>query len=95
MLERLRPVSRRYRYKRMTAEQFSAALDELGMSVMQFARLYGSAEGRVRDWLHGDEDIPHTVAVFCIAMTVPKAKELALSYTSTVASDVRSDGDRG
>jgi DNA-binding transcriptional regulator YiaG len=82
-------MARRYVYERMTAAQLSQALDELGLTMRQFARLYGSAEKRIQQWLDGADDIPHTVAVVLGLLTLPGAMELAKRITDERARDSR------
>jgi|tagenome__1003787_1003787.scaffolds.fasta_scaffold17923435_1 hypothetical protein len=82
-------MGRRYVYERMTGQEFSAALDRIGLSMRQFARLSGAREDRVQAWLENREDIPHHVGVLCAALALPAAMELARAYTDSVVSDAR------
>jgi len=62
---------RRFRYRKMTAIEFSAALDHLEMKVDAFAYISGAREDRVERWKRGEEDIPHSALALCVACTVP------------------------
>lgn len=83
-------MGRRYIYQRMTAEQLSTAMDELGLSKWQLIRLTGSSERKVDAWLDGKEDIPHWVLVLCSVLTVPGAMEIAKRVTDHVVSKAQS-----
>lgn len=94
MLETVKPaVSTRYVYDRMTGAQLSTALDQLGLTMRGFGKIYGVPAKRMQAWLKGDEDIPHSVAVMVGLLTLPGAVDLANAYTDSVAHDVRSDND--
>lgn len=54
---------KRFEYVRMTGEEFTADLEEIGMSVKTFARLTGSIAERVQKWADGAEDVPTWVPV--------------------------------
>jgi transcriptional regulator with XRE-family HTH domain len=71
----------------MTAEQFSAALDQMGLTMRQFVRLSGASERKVEQWLSGDEDIPHHVLVLCSLLTLPGAMEMAKAVTDSVVME--------
>jgi hypothetical protein len=68
----------------MSPENLSAALDELDMTAGGFARLYGVPRERVIMWLEGQQDIPHTVGLVCVMLTVKPAAMLAGAYTDRV-----------
>jgi len=70
-------MSRRYRYQRMTPEQFSMALDQIGINAWQFARMTGANGERVIGWLAGRDDIPQYVPLVCVLLTMPGALALA------------------
>jgi hypothetical protein len=84
-----RGMGRRYVYERMTGREFSAALDRIGLTMRQFARLSGAREDRVQAWLEDCEDIPHHVGVLCAALALPAAMELARAYTDNMVRDSR------
>lgn len=47
----------------MTAKQYQAAIDRLGLSQLGAARLFG-ADGRTsRRWASGERSVPETVAI--------------------------------
>ena len=71
-------MSRKYKYHRMTPEQFQTALDQLKMGEFRFSRLTGKSYQKVQRWLSGQEpDIPHDVTLLCSLLTLPGAVELA------------------
>lgn len=90
MLDTLKPVAKRYEYDRMTGEQLSAALAQLGISMREFAKLVGAKPERVQAWLDGADNIPQSAALAAVLLTLPGAIELARSYTDSVARDTRS-----
>lgn len=83
-------MTRRYSYDRMTPEQFSAALNQLHLTMRQFCRLSGKSEAKAERWLSGDEDIPHDVTVMLTMATVPDALERARAVTDAMVRE-RSD----
>lgn len=70
-------MSRRYRYHRMTGQQLSDALNQLGLSKFQFVRASGFSYQKVERWLADKEDIPHTATVIVTLLTLPGAVEKA------------------
>lgn len=67
-------VSRRYDYRRMTADDFRADLDNIGMPPMAFGRIFGFEEKRIRQWMSGEQDVPIWVfPVMQILKNVPGA----------------------
>ena len=44
-------MSRKYKYHRMTPEQFQTALDQLKMGEFRFSRLTGKSYQKVQRWL--------------------------------------------
>lgn len=71
-------MTQRYQYRRMTAEEFGAALNDLDMSLNDFVRIAGCAYRRARLWVEGKEDIPPYVPVLLSLMTLPGGRERAL-----------------
>ena len=71
--------STNYRHKRLTAEEFSAALDAHGLSPNQFRRIYGTGGNTVGKWLDGSDDIPAWVAPVVASWAVPEALQAARS----------------
>ncbi len=73
------------RYRRMSPEELSQALDDLHLSAGQFARLAGSQRKRVLLWLEKSdargEDIPHHIAVLCELLKLPGAMDIARRVT--------------
>lgn len=76
--------SRRFEYDRMTQEQFHAALEQLGMTPLYFARISGVNRKKVERFVSGEEDIPHFVTVLCSLLTLPGAKDMASTVTNAV-----------
>lgn len=72
---------RRYTYKRMSAQELSKALDQVGLTMRQFSRTTGANEGTVEKWLQGVLDVPHWVPVLLSLLTLPAAKAMALRVT--------------
>lgn len=67
-------------YRQMDHRQFTAALDEIGLSPAAFAYLTGSDHRRVRRWLSGEESsIPHWVTLVCTLFVNPVALPLAFA----------------
>ncbi len=64
-------MSRAYDHERLTAEQFSAGLDEVGITPGQFQRLTGTGRNSVANWLRPADD--------------PKAQEPPFWVTSWLA----------
>jgi hypothetical protein len=56
----------------MTANQFRATLDRLGLSQVGAARLFGADPRTARRWALGERDIPETVAVLLRLMAAGK-----------------------
>lgn len=90
MLDTVKPVAKRYEYERMTGEQLSAALAQLGISMREFGKLTGTKPERVQSWLDGTDNIPQSAALAAVLLTLPGALELARTYTDSVARDTRS-----
>jgi hypothetical protein len=56
----------------MTAKQYQAAIDRLGLSQLGAARLFG-ADGRTsRRWASGERSVPETVAILLRLMIAGK-----------------------
>lgn len=64
---------------RMTPEQFSQALNQLGLTVREFCRIFGTGVKTVERWLADEKDIPGWVPVSLALMTMPGAPDLARS----------------
>jgi transcriptional regulator with XRE-family HTH domain len=58
----------------MTANQFRAALDRLGLSQLGAARLFGADGRTARRWALGERSIPPTVAILIRLMLAGKIK---------------------
>lgn len=56
----------------MTANQFRAALDRLGLSQLEAARLFKSNDRTVRRWAIGERAVPPTVAIVIKLMLAGK-----------------------
>ena len=63
--------------RRMTATEFSAALNQVGLGMREFAALTGANERSVERWLEGQQDIPPWVPIMCALFTLPGATALA------------------
>lgn len=85
-------AANKYRYRRMTGEQFRAALTALGMpDGHKFARLYGAAPSRVDKWKRGLEDIPHSVALTLSLLTLPGGMDMAHRLFDEMSEGLKSD----
>lgn len=51
-------VSRRYDYRRMTAEEFRTGLEQIRMPPLAFGRIFGFEEKRIRQWATGEQEVP-------------------------------------
>lgn len=88
-------MTRRYDYTPLTPDQFSAALNEVGLSKRQFGRMTGSDPRRIEDWLTGRKpDMPMWVGTLLVALTVPAAFAKAQKFTE-VMTRLREDGEGG
>lgn len=67
-----------YRFTRMTAAEFSAALETHQMSPNQFRRIYGTGGKTVGKWLDGSEDIPPWVAAVVATWGLPGVLQAAM-----------------
>lgn len=68
-----------YRFTRMTAEEFSAALETHHISPNQFRRIYGTGSSTVAKWLSGEEFMPPWVAAVVATWAIPGVLEAARS----------------
>ena len=73
---------KRFEYVRMTANELSADLEEIGMTVSSFARITGTIAERVQRWADGGEDIPTWVPIMTAIMknvpgAIPEARQEA------------------
>src|SRR5690606_10889095 len=59
------PVSARFEYARMSADDFSKALHDIDLAPPAFARIFGVRIEVVTRWLKGEQDIPPWVFVVC------------------------------
>ena len=66
-----------YKFRRMTGAEFSAALNQLGLTAGQFRRLTGASPKKVEEWLAGSEDIPPWVPTFLAMGAIPEALQAA------------------
>lgn len=68
----------RQRYRRMSAEELSQALDRIGLSARQFARLSGAQPKRVIYWLEDREDVaPYVPVLLALLEELPEAMQIA------------------
>lgn len=56
----------------MTAKQFQAAIDRLGLSQVGAARLFGSDPRTARRWALGERSIPESVTILLRLMLAGK-----------------------
>jgi len=56
----------------MTAKQFQAAIDRLGLSQVGAARLFGSDPRTARRWSIGERSVPEPVAIILRLMIAGK-----------------------
>jgi hypothetical protein len=74
----------RFGYDRMSPQQLSEAIDDLGLTVREFSRLAGVQEGRMIQWLHGEGQPSHATCLLAYLMTWPGVLEEATAYTNRV-----------
>lgn len=87
-------MSRRYRYEpRMTARELSAAMNTLGLTIGQLARLTGIRADRIDKMLHGEDVPPHVQSSLFIWQADPRAFALAREWADIHAHDVRTNID--
>lgn len=73
-------VSARFEYTRMTAQQFSDALEEIDLPAPAFSRIYGVRLEVVERWLKGEQDIPPWVFIALWLMReIPSGTAIARS----------------
>lgn len=75
-------MSRRFEYTRMTAQEFRADLDSIGMPALAFGRIFGFTEDRIKLWLTGQQEIPIWVPVVTriliqVPGAIPEARQAA------------------
>jgi len=61
----------RHKYRRMSGAELAVTLQQINLSPMQFAALYGTDGRRVLAWFDGAEDIPHAVNALTTALAIP------------------------
>lgn len=66
-----------YRHTRLTAGEFSAALETHQVSPNQFRRIYGTSNFKMGQWLDGVEDIPPWVAAVVATWHIPGVLQAA------------------
>jgi DNA-binding transcriptional regulator YiaG len=77
--------SKMYEYDRMEAHELKAALEQLNLSTVYFAKISGSNPRKVDEWLAGQVDIPHHILVLLtVFATVPGALKAAHDITNQV-----------
>lgn len=74
-------MTTRYYYHRMRGDDLRHTLGDLDLSYAEFARLSGAQERRVAQWVHGQEDVPHHIRVFCMLMCLPGAVDITRQLT--------------
>jgi DNA-binding transcriptional regulator YiaG len=65
-------------WRRMSGEQFSAALEQVGLGRAAFAWILGTRSERVTAWAKGAETVPFYMDVLLSLMTLPGAREMVL-----------------
>lgn len=67
-------MSMRFQYVEMTATEFNAGLDSIGMQRDTFARLFGFEKKRISEWSSGESRIPRWVpGIMRVMKNVPGA----------------------
>jgi len=75
------------RYKHLTGPELALKLREAGVTPTEFARLYGTAQARVMDWIDGVREVPHPVYVLLeIFIAAPDAIEIANTLTDQMTT---------
>lgn len=69
--------STNYRFTRMTASEFGAALETHQLSPNQFRRIYGPGGKTVAKWLDASEELPPWVAAVVATWAIPGVLEAA------------------
>lgn len=77
----------RYRYERITGKMLSDALNGLGITAGQFARLTGADHRRVQRWMDDEQDIPHHVALICALLAIPSAMEKGRKFADLMIKE--------
>jgi hypothetical protein len=72
----------RYKYRKMTPAEISAALDRIDLSVGQFSRLIGARyagpnDSTVQKWLSGKQDAPTYLPALFALLALPDGVETA------------------
>lgn len=85
-------AANKYRYRRMTADQFRTALKELGMPEgHKFARLCGSAPSNVDRMKRGELPVPHYVALILSLLTLPGGMDMAHKLFDEMSEGLKDD----
>lgn len=63
-------------HRRMSSEQFAAALEELGLSDDDFARDYGTRSERVGRWRRGEDNVPIHMDILLGLWAMPGGREI-------------------
>lgn len=58
----------------MNADEFQAAIDQLGLTQVAAARLFDVADRTARRWASGEQDVPRAVAIALRLMIDHKVK---------------------
>jgi hypothetical protein len=74
----------RFDYRRLEPETFNQALETVGISAREFAKITGANHRRVGEWLSGDNDIPPWVSPFMALMTLPGALDMARKVAAEI-----------
>lgn len=71
-----------YTFRRMTADELSQALRELGMTAGQLSRLGVAGDVRIKKWLRGLEEPPAWLPVFLGLLKSPSGMMTAQAIAS-------------
>jgi len=76
----------RYRYVKLTPDQFRAGLLEAGIPLERFCKLTGTDRRRAQRYITGVEDIPPWVGSYLAMLTRPDARAIAHAYADAYAT---------
>lgn len=69
---------------RLGGADLAFALRSADLSPTQFARIFGTKQARVLDWIDGAEDIPHAARILLALLHLPGARKMAMEITDNV-----------
>lgn len=68
---------------RLGGAELAFTLRSADISPTQFARIFGTKQARVLDWIDGVEDIPHAVRILLALLHLPGAKKIAMDLSES------------